>query len=124
MDITELRDICIQFNLPVEKELLEALFEYCDVNNDGQIDYSEFSNFLNWKDKMPVGISSILKRKEEDGEAGQKNEEQESNEIDNKSTNEESPKQLRKQIDEAVVDYKTSSKTIGAVVGGVATTGK
>ena len=47
--------MCIQFNLPVEPELLESLLAYCDVDGDGQINYEEFANFLNWKDKMPSG---------------------------------------------------------------------
>ena len=49
----ELRDVCLQFNLPIEPELLQALLKYCDIDKDGQINYVEFSNFLNWKDKMP-----------------------------------------------------------------------
>ena len=52
----ELREVCIQFNLPVEPELLEALVTYCDVDGDGQINYEEFANFLNWKGKMPSGV--------------------------------------------------------------------
>ena len=106
--MNELREICIQFNLPVEKELLEALFDYCDVDNDGQIDYVEFSNFLNWKDKLPAA-SRI------------KGEENENADLEDKS---EKPKELHKQIDNAVVDFKTSSQMISATVGGVATTGK
>jgi len=31
------------------------MFAYCDVDGDGQINYDEFANFLNWKDKMPSG---------------------------------------------------------------------
>lgn len=54
--MVELRDACFQFNLPVEPELLEQLMDTCDVNRDGQIDYVEFSNFLNWKDKMDSGF--------------------------------------------------------------------
>ena len=30
--------------------------DYCDTNKDGMIDYEEFANFLNWKDKLPSGI--------------------------------------------------------------------
>lgn len=57
-----MREVCIQFNLPVEPELLESLFSYCDVDGDGQINYEEFANFLNWKDKMPSGeMQSTLK---------------------------------------------------------------
>lgn len=57
-----MREVCIQFNLPVEPELLESLLSYCDVDGDGQINYEEFANFLNWKDKMPTGeMQSTLK---------------------------------------------------------------
>lgn len=55
ISLGELREVCIQFNLPVEPELLESMFAYCDVDGDGQINYDEFANFLNWKDKMPSG---------------------------------------------------------------------
>lgn len=58
--------MCIQFNLPVEPELLESMFAYCDVDGDGQINYDEFANFLNWKDKMPSGgIKGAMTRAEE-----------------------------------------------------------
>ena len=55
ISLDELREVCIQFNLPVEPELLESMFAYCDVDGDGQINYDEFANFLNWKDQMPSG---------------------------------------------------------------------
>ena len=55
ISLDELREVCIQFNLPVEPVLLESMFAYCDVDGDGQINYDEFANFLNWKDKMPSG---------------------------------------------------------------------
>lgn len=62
ISLAELREVCIQFNLPVEPELLESLFSYCDVDGDGQINYEEFANFLNWKDKMSSGeMQSTLK---------------------------------------------------------------
>ena len=99
----------------MDDQLLEALFEYCDVNDDGQIDHVEFSNFLNWKDKMQVGADSILRKKEG-------TETKEPNETT--SADHESPKQLRKQVDQAVVDYKKSSQMIGAIVGGIKTKGE
>ena len=55
ISLDELREVCIQFNLPVEPVLLESMLAYCDVDGDGQINYDEFANFLNWKDKMPSG---------------------------------------------------------------------
>ena len=66
ISLSELREVCIQFNLPVESELLESLLAYCDVDGDGQINYAEFANFLNWKDKMlPGGMHSTKKESEE-----------------------------------------------------------
>ena len=50
----------MQFNLPVEGELLESLMEACDVDPTGQIDYTAFINFLNWKDKLPSGLPDRL----------------------------------------------------------------
>ena len=61
--------MCIQFNLPVEPELLESMLAYCDVDGDGQINYEEFANFLNWKDKMPSGgTQSTVKEETAEGE--------------------------------------------------------
>ena len=48
--------MCVQYHLPLEPELLELLLDSCDANRDGYIDYIEFSNFLNWKDKMKSGL--------------------------------------------------------------------
>ena len=53
VSINGLREACVQFNLPVEPELLVQLLDCCDVNRDGLVDYTEFANFLNWKDKFP-----------------------------------------------------------------------
>ena len=48
----------------MEPELLECMLDYCDIDGDGQIDYQEFANFLNWKDKMPSGGMPSSKTKE------------------------------------------------------------
>lgn len=56
IDIHDLREACLQYHLPVEPELLEQLLYFCDSNKDGNIDYIEFANFLNWKDKMKSGF--------------------------------------------------------------------
>uniref|UniRef100_A0A096MZI7 EF-hand domain family member B n=2 Tax=Papio anubis TaxID=9555 RepID=A0A096MZI7_PAPAN len=52
IDKAELREACDQANLSLDDKLLDQLFDYCDVDNDGFINYLEFANFLNWKDKM------------------------------------------------------------------------
>lgn len=106
IEINELREICVQFNLPIDNQMLEALFDYCDVDHDGLIDYVEFSNFLNWKDKLPSGI-----RVKDD-----------TSKVD-MDTQQQQPEELHKQIDVAVVDFKKSSEMISATVGGVTTTG-
>ena len=90
----------MQFNLPVDKELLETLLAYCDADNDGKINYTEFSNFLNWKDKLPPATNA--------------------QEVDDESKD---PELLHKQVDNAVVDSTTSSQIINAIVGGVSTKG-
>ncbi|CAD5122724.1 DgyrCDS11135 [Dimorphilus gyrociliatus] len=94
---TDLKNVCEQFQLPIELELLVQLFDYCDVDRDGRINYIEFSNFLNWKDKLPTGLPDRI------------------------SSADHFHKRLQKQIDKAIVDQKTSSQMINSVVGGVST---
>ena len=96
--------------------MLEALFDYCDVDNDGKMDYVEFANFLNWKDRMPnCGNKPESEEKERELKDGTGTG---SEEI------ERTPGVLRKQIDKAVpVDFLTSSQLIKATVGGVQTKG-
>ena len=141
IDISELRDCIVELNLPIQRELLESLLLYCDINNDGQIDYLEFSNFLNWKDKMPSGIRSTLEQKRRDSFASEQTEDNEErttpigdendnvvNAEDTKqlsvASRESTPQKLQKQIDKAVIDYKTSSQMINSTVGKVTTGGK
>ena len=58
--MNDLQEACIQFHLPVEPELLCQLMDYCDSDKDGKINYLDFANFLNWKDKMPTGLGMFL----------------------------------------------------------------
>ncbi|XP_022098378.1 EF-hand domain-containing family member B-like isoform X2 [Acanthaster planci] len=96
IDIQELRSCCSQFSLPIEPELLEQLIDYCDSNQDGYIDHTEFANFLNWKDKMQQGSE----RPEQGAEDVER---------------------LKKQIDRSIGEHRTSASMINAVVGGVST---
>jgi len=59
IDINDLREACIAFNLPIDVWLLEQVFDYCDADRDGQINYIEFANFLNWKEKLPSGFADV-----------------------------------------------------------------
>ncbi|XP_068752255.1 EF-hand domain-containing family member B-like [Montipora capricornis] len=113
ISLNELREVCIQFNLPVEPELLECMLDYCDIDGDGQIDYQEFANFLNWKDKMSSGGVPGSKTKE--AEKGDEAQEQTKGDV--------SPTRLEKQIDKAVGGWNPSSSQFNAVAGGIRTTG-
>lgn len=54
IDKAELQEACDQASLHLDEKLLDQLFEYCDVDKDGLINYLEFANFLTWKDKTPL----------------------------------------------------------------------
>ncbi|XP_069769318.1 EF-hand domain-containing family member B isoform X2 [Narcine bancroftii] len=55
IDREELQDVCLQFNLNLNPRLMDELFDYCDLEGVGSINFLEFANFLNWKDKMLLG---------------------------------------------------------------------
>lgn len=54
IDKEDLQAVCRQFQLDVSGPVLDDLMDYCDTDKDGLISFLEFSNFLNWKDKMPI----------------------------------------------------------------------
>ena len=58
ISIADLQEVLLKFNLPAEPEIVIQLMYYCDKSSTGFIDYTEFSNFLNWKEKMPSGLAS------------------------------------------------------------------
>ncbi|XP_028985621.1 EF-hand domain-containing family member B isoform X2 [Betta splendens] len=54
IDKDDLQEVCRQFQLDVSDSVLNDLMDYCDADKDGFINFLEFANFLNWKDKMPI----------------------------------------------------------------------
>ncbi|KAJ7985431.1 hypothetical protein DPEC_G00351970 [Dallia pectoralis] len=54
IDKDDLREVCLQFNLDLSDPLLDSLMQYCDVDKDRLLNFQEFANFLNWKDKMAI----------------------------------------------------------------------
>lgn len=54
IDKEDLQAVCSQFQLGVSGPVLDDLMDYCDIDKDGLINFLEFANFLNWKDKMPI----------------------------------------------------------------------
>ncbi|KAL3855117.1 hypothetical protein ACJMK2_014346 [Sinanodonta woodiana] len=124
IDVKKLHEACTKFQLPVEPELLVQLMDYCDANRDGQIDYLRFANFLNWKDKMPSGLPP----KSDRGDVVKDSPKLDttlvkSEDLQPKSPQsaESTPRRLKKQIDSAIGDHKTSASMINAVVGGIPT---
>ena len=99
-----MRECCIQFNLPIDPELLVQLIDYCDINGDGAVDYAEFANFLNWKGKMTEQGGGPANREPEAVKSAQS-------------------ENIQKQIDEAIGQHRTSASMINATVGGVSTRG-
>jgi len=57
--LDNLRSVCIKYRLPVDPDILERVFDYCDVDRDGMISYIEFANFLNWREKLPSGLDDL-----------------------------------------------------------------
>uniref|UniRef100_A0A3Q3E9P9 EF-hand domain family member B n=1 Tax=Labrus bergylta TaxID=56723 RepID=A0A3Q3E9P9_9LABR len=54
IDKEDLQAVCSQFQLGVSEPVIDDLMDYCDLDRDGQINFLEFANFLNWKDTMPI----------------------------------------------------------------------
>ncbi|XP_056142969.1 LOW QUALITY PROTEIN: EF-hand domain-containing family member B [Lampris incognitus] len=54
IDKEDLQEVCHQLQLELSELVLDNLMDYCDVDKDGLISFLEFSNFLNWKDRMPI----------------------------------------------------------------------
>ncbi|XP_050794385.1 EF-hand domain-containing family member B isoform X1 [Gopherus flavomarginatus] len=137
IDKEELRKSCFQLNLNLDEELLDALFDYCDLDKDGLIDYLEFVNFLNWKDKMSVEEfekNIITKGKKPDGSEPSLPEDAEIK-TNNGSllkdedlvpkepgTSEKTPKTLTRPTDRVFADYRTTSSQYNATVGGLPAT--
>ncbi|XP_072009751.1 EF-hand domain-containing family member B isoform X1 [Engystomops pustulosus] len=55
IDKDDLKKACDQFGLNLDPVILDSLIQHCDVDKDGLINFIEFANFLNWKDKMSIG---------------------------------------------------------------------
>ncbi|KAM6142957.1 LOW QUALITY PROTEIN: EF-hand domain-containing family member B [Phoenicopterus ruber ruber] len=133
IDKDDLRKSCFQFNLNLDDELLDSLFDYCDLDKDGLINYLEFANFLNWKDKMAVKEFEekiITKGKKLDApvlpEDTKTNDDpllkQEDLVLKEPASSEKTPKTLTRSTDPVFANYQTTSSQYNAVVGGLPTT--
>uniref|UniRef100_A0A8C0EQ22 EF-hand domain-containing protein n=1 Tax=Bubo bubo TaxID=30461 RepID=A0A8C0EQ22_BUBBB len=133
IDKDNLRKSCIQLNLNLDDELLDSLFDCCDLDKDGLINYLEFTNFLNWKDKMAVKEFEekiITKGKKIDvpllPEDTKINDEpllkQEDILLKELGSSEKTSETLTRSTDHVFANYQTTSSQYNAVVGGLPTT--
>ncbi|NWW82174.1 EFHB protein, partial [Climacteris rufus] len=126
-----LRKIFFQLNLNLDDELLDSLFDCCDLDKDGLINYLDFANFLNWKDKTAVKEFEekiITKGKKLDAclpEDTKKDDEplpkQGDLELKEPGGSEKMPKPLPGSTDRVYANYQTTSSQYNAVVGGIPT---
>ncbi|NXQ57402.1 EFHB protein, partial [Anthoscopus minutus] len=126
-----LRRIFFQLNVNLDDELLDSLFECCDLDKDGLINYRDFANFLNWKDKMGVKVFEekiITKGKKLDAclpkDTKKEDEplpEQKDLELKEPGSSGKMPRALRRSTDRVYTNYQTTSSQYNAVVGGIPT---
>ncbi|NXC92543.1 EFHB protein, partial [Certhia familiaris] len=124
-----LRRIFFQLNMDLDDELLDSLFDCCDLDKDGLINYRDFVNFLNWKDKMGVKEFEekiITKGKKLDAylpKDTKKEDEplpkQEDLELKEPENSEKTSKPLTRSTDRVYANYQTTSSQYNAVVGGI-----
>ncbi|NXA40103.1 EFHB protein, partial [Eudromia elegans] len=134
IDKDDLRKSCFQLNLNIDAVLLDALFDYCDLDKDGQINYLEFVNFLNWKDKLTVKEfeEKIITKGRVYTSAPDLAGDRKTNDVPllkqedlvlkEPGSSEKTPKTLTRPTDCVFADYQTTSSQYNAVVGGLPTT--
>ncbi|NXU73173.1 EFHB protein, partial [Oreotrochilus melanogaster] len=131
IDKDDLRKCCFQLNLNLDDELLDSLFDCCDLNKDGLINYLDFTNFLNWKDKMAVNEFEdkiITKGKKLDVAALPENTKTNDEQLLKqevlvlKEPGSSEPKPLTRPTDNIIANYQTTSSQYNAVVGGLPAT--
>ncbi|XP_015282430.1 PREDICTED: EF-hand domain-containing family member B [Gekko japonicus] len=132
----DLNKACFQLNIDLDAELLDALFDFCDLDKDGFIDYLEFVNFLNWKDKMSLGeyekniitkgIRAPLDLTPPEGTENKTDENailKPENIVQKEpGSSELTPRTLSRPTDRVFSDYRTTSSQYNAVVGGIPST--
>ncbi|NWS34068.1 EFHB protein, partial [Polioptila caerulea] len=126
-----LRRIFSQLNVDLDDELLDSLFDCCDLDKNGLINYQDFANFLNWKDKIGVKEFEekiITKGKKLDAylpkDTKKEDEpllEQEGLELKEPGSSEKMSKPLTSSTDRVYTNYQTTSSQYNAVVGGIPT---
>ncbi|NXG40568.1 EFHB protein, partial [Psilopogon haemacephalus] len=128
IDKNNLLKCCFQLNVNLDHELLDALFECCDLDEDGLINYLDFTNYLNWKDKMAVKeFEAKIVTKEKNLDALVPEDvsdkqllEKEHLALRELGSSEKTPETLGS-TDCVFANYQTTSSQYNAVVGGLPT---
>ncbi|KAL4646869.1 EF-hand domain-containing family member B isoform X1 [Arapaima gigas] len=63
IDKEDLHSVCLQFSLDLNTPVLDSLVELCDASKDGQINFTEFTDFLNWKKEVPPVLLEQIRTK-------------------------------------------------------------
>ncbi|XP_064022988.1 EF-hand domain-containing family member B [Pogoniulus pusillus] len=128
IDKNNLLKCCFQLNVNLDHELLDSLFDCCDLDKDGLINYLDFINYLNWKDKMAVKEfeAKIIAKEKELGalvpeDVNDKSQLKEEHlALRELGSSEEAPETLRS-TEGVLANYQTTSSQYNAVVGGLPT---
>ncbi|XP_066484736.1 EF-hand domain-containing family member B [Tiliqua scincoides] len=128
----DLKKACFQLNLNLDEELLNAFFDYCDLDKAGFINYLEFVNFLNWKDKTSLEEyeEKILTKGKREGRfdllppVGEESTDSamlkpEDIVLKEPGSSDKTPRTLSRSTDRVFSDYRTTSSQYNAVVGGI-----
>ena len=59
LDKEELRAVCFEYNIPISSEMIDKLYAAVDPTNDGKVDFTAFSKFLDWRGQGYEGTRSI-----------------------------------------------------------------
>ncbi|NWV71361.1 EFHB protein, partial [Malurus elegans] len=124
-----LRKIFFQLNVNLDDELLDCLIDCCDLHKDGLINYRDFINFLNWKDRMGVKeFEEKIIRKGKNLDAylpedtmkdGEPLVKQEHLILKEPGSSEKTPKPLPRSTGRIYENYQTTSSQYSAVVDGI-----
>uniref|UniRef100_A0A8C7WPB0 EF-hand domain-containing protein n=1 Tax=Oryzias sinensis TaxID=183150 RepID=A0A8C7WPB0_9TELE len=65
IDKEDLKAVFREFQLDVKEAVVDQLLAYCDADKDGLLSFTEFANFLNWKDLMPLHSQKLRGQRKE-----------------------------------------------------------
>lgn len=98
LSVDSIRQMCVDYDVPIEDVVLENVFDYCDKDGSGSLDYTKFANFLNWQSNNQIDPNGQRENYESSGDT---------------------PRRIESQMDKQKGNFKTSASQINAAVGQV-----